>query len=30
VAAAERGGMSLRRIRRILEQLDDEPAALLH
>jgi hypothetical protein len=30
VAAAERRGMSLRRIRRILEQLDDEPAALLH
>jgi DNA polymerase III delta prime subunit len=30
LAAAERGGMSLRRIKRILEQLDDEPAALLH
>jgi hypothetical protein len=30
VTAAERGGMSLRRIRRILEQLDTEPAALLH
>lgn len=30
VTAAERGSMSLRRIRRILEQLDAEPVALLH
>lgn len=30
VAAAERGGMSLRRIRRILERLGDDPAAPLH
>jgi len=30
LAAAERGGMSLRRIKRILNRLEEEPAPLLH